>query len=476
MKTVKIKIDDKDVEVQEGLNLIEAARKVNVKIPHYCYHRGLKPDGNCRMCLVEMEGGRKPIPACMTGAADGMQIKTQTEEVQNIRRNVMEFMLLNHPLDCPTCDQAGECKLQDYYMEYDRIPSRNQEPKVHKNKMVDLGGGVMLDEERCVVCTRCVRFCQEVANDEELFVQQRGNKSMVATFPGKPMKNPYAGNTVDICPVGALTSKDFRYKKRVWYLNKTDSVCPGCSRGCNISVHYEDDKVYRLKPRENQDVNQFWMCDIGRHDYQFINTGRRLNPTVFENNAEKRIPMAQALDIALKEILKHNPHEIAFIASAQESNEEIDALVDFAKEFGVDHIYYSKNDPQNKYSDDILINEDKNPNMAHINKLGLKPVSELSSDIKAVVVQRNLNDADRKIVEDKNLPVLIVFATNNTELDTKAHVILPIPTYAEQNGSFTNFENKVQSFQKAFDPRGESALIEWYLGEFKKQLNRKEAS
>ena len=242
MATVTLTIDGKKVEAEAGTNIIEVAKSIGVEIPHYCYHPGLRPDGNCRMCLVQMEKAPKPVIACRTGATQDMVIHASTPEVKKMRQNVMEFLLVNHPLDCPTCDQAGECRLQDYYMQYDLIASRYEEEKVHKDKMVDLGSGVMLDEERCIVCTRCVRFCQDVAKTEELYVQERGNHSMVATFPGKKMTNAYAGCTVDVCPVGALTSKDFRFKKRVWFLKETNSICTGCSRGCNTSIHQADNR------------------------------------------------------------------------------------------------------------------------------------------------------------------------------------------------------------------------------------------
>lgn len=470
---VTITIDGKKVEVEQGLNLIEAARLINTKIPHYCYHRGLKPDGNCRMCLVQLEKSPKPVIACRTGAAEGMVVHTTTPEVQNMRRSVMEFLLINHPLDCPTCDQAGECKLQDYYMDYDLIPSRFREQKVKKNKMVDLGAGVMLDEERCIVCTRCVRFCQEVAKDEELYVQNRGDHSMVAAFPGKQMKNPYAGNTIDVCPVGALTSKDFRFKKRVWYLTGTPSICPGCSRGCSISIHHADRVVYRLKPRHNAHVNNFWMCDSGRYDYKFINENRRLKPAHRKNDVLSDCSREEAIQFLLDQANDLNPGDVAFIASAQESNQQINAFAAFAKEvFGTAQVFYSQNSPKEVYSDNILITPDKNPNRAHVQKLGLKPVSDIPNTVKAVMIQRNISNDDLSFLKQKNLTVLALFATNVTEVDGLAQVIFPIPTYVEQSGSFTNVDGRVQDFQMAFEPRGEARLIINYFMDLKQAFEQ----
>lgn len=464
MKKVTVTIDDKKLEVDEGTNLIEAAGLAGINVPHYCYHPGLRADGNCRMCLVQVEKIPKPAIACRTGAMEGMVVHTQTPEVKKIRESVMEFLLINHPLDCPTCDQAGECRLQDYYMDYDLIPSRYQEEKVHKDKMVDLGAGVMLDEERCIVCTRCVRVTQEVAKNEELYVQERGDRSMVATFPGKKMTSPYAGNTVDVCPVGALTSKDFRFKKRVWFLTETDSICPGCSRGCNISVHHADNQVYRLKPRFNPDVNKYWMCDFGRYDYKFVNENRRLRPGFRQKNKFTESSVEEALTQFNKNCAEFEPVEIAFVASALESNQEIDVFCAWARDkFDAKDIYYSKNDPKNPYHDDILITTDKNPNGAHVKKLGLKTLDQLPSHVKAVIIQKNLSEKDLKIIYERNLNVLALFSTNTTMLDEIAEVIFPIPTYAEQDGNFTNLDGKVQGFKRALTPRGEAKMLREYV-------------
>lgn len=472
---VTLTIDGKEVTVPAGTSILEAAKTIGHEVPHYCYHPGLSVAGNCRMCLVNVEKIPKPVISCKTPVGQDMVVETQTEEVKKMQANIMEFLLINHPLDCPTCDQAGECRLQDYYMEYDRIPSRFKEEKVDKDKMVDLGGGVMLDEERCIVCTRCVRFCREVAKEEELYVQNRGDHSMVATFPGKEMKNPYAGNTVDVCPVGALTSKDFRYKKRVWFLNKADSVCPGCSKGCNIEVHQSDNKVYRLKPRYNPDVNNYWMCDAGRYDYKFINEKRRLKPAYQHADELLTSSYEEAMAHLHKEVAAVSSSEVTFVASALESVEEIDAFVAFAKEFGAE-VYYSKNDPENPYSDHILIQADKNPNMKHIESLGLKPFSEISDSAKAVVVQRTLDPKDVKILRDKKLKVLALFATNETEFDDLAEVVLPIPTYAEQAGHFINCDGLKQPFNKAFEPRGEANGLAFYFKDFPKAHAEKAAS
>lgn len=473
MSQVTITIDGQQVTVEKDTLLIEAAKKIGNQIPHYCYHPGLSPDGNCRMCLVKLEKSAKPVIACKTYVSDGMVVDTKSKDVEKMRQSIMEFLLINHPLDCPTCDQAGECRLQDYYMLYDKIPSRFKEEKIHKDKMVDLGAGVMLDEERCVVCRRCVRFCEEIAKAPELEVQERGNHSMVTTFPGKKMTNPYAGNTIDICPVGALTSKDFRYKKRVWLLSRTHSVCPGCSRGCNIEIHYEKNRVYRLLPRHNPEVNAYWMCDFGRYDYKFINESRRLKPGYRGRLGFADSSYEEALRHLGAQLAKYRAEELAFVASAKESVEEIDTFVSFAQDlFEATDVYFSKNDPKDPFSDDLLITKDKNPNLKHIQSLKLKTVSEISSRIKAVIVQRDLSEKDLEEVQKRNLKILLLFATNLTAFDNQCEVILPVPTYAEQEGHFVNLEGKAQGFKKAFDARGETKLLQDYLADFQRIMSR----
>lgn len=473
MPKVKLTIDGQEVEVEKDLNLIEAAKLSCNKIPHFCYHPGLEPDGNCRMCLVQIEKMPKPVIACKTGATEGMVVHTNSPEVLKMRRSVMEFLLINHPLDCPTCDQAGECRLQDYYMQHDLIPSRYEESKVHKSKMVDLGAGVMLDEERCVVCTRCVRFMSDVAKTGELSVQHRGNHSCVSTFPGKKLESPYSGNVVDLCPVGALTSKDFRYKKRVWFLSETNSICPGCSRGCNISIHHADNTVYRLKPRYNADVNGYWMCDYGRYDYKFTGENRRLKPAVRDGEKLKTCSYQEAADHLMSLIKKYEPYEIGFVASAQESCEEIDAFCSLAQDvFDTHYVYFSENKLENSFHDDFLITADKNPNKTHIQKKGLKNLTALSKDVKAVVVQRGLNQEDLKLLTQKGIQILLAFTTNQGPVENEAKVVLPIPTYAEQDGSFINLDSKVQKFTKAFEPRGESKTIQAYAQDFEKLFKK----
>src|SRR6266404_5100988 len=304
----RVRVDGREVEVPKTTpdpisgrplptTMIQACAVANVDVPHYCYHPKLPVAGNCRMCLVEfgtpaLGPDRKPILnpdgttrisksprpaiACATPISPGMEIYTNTPAVKQMREGVLEFLLINHPLDCPICDQAGECKLQEYSVDYGKSESRFVEPKVHKPKRVELGPRIVLDDERCILCTRCIRFTKDIVGDDALGIVSRGSHSTLTAYPGKKFDNNYTLNTVDICPVGALTSKDFRFKMRVWFLKETKSLCTSCATGCNIVIGSREDKVHRYEPRQNDAVNSCWMCDYGRLNYKWIGSENRL--------------------------------------------------------------------------------------------------------------------------------------------------------------------------------------------------------
>ncbi|MGH7832986.1 MAG: 2Fe-2S iron-sulfur cluster-binding protein, partial [Candidatus Binatia bacterium] len=261
MDPVKITIDGREITTAKGKTVILAAAEAGIAIPHYCYHPKLSIAGNCRMCLVEIEKMPKLQIACNTQVSEGMAVITQSSKVLQARQAVMEFLLINHPLDCPICDQAGECWLQDYYMKHDLSPSRMLERKEHQPKREVFGPNVVFDGERCIKCTRCVRFLQEITRTEELTVLNRSDHATIALFPGEVLDNPLSANVNDICPVGALTDRDFRFKVRVWYLSSTPSICPGCSTGCNIKIETYQNRIARFKPRVNEEVNSHWLCD-----------------------------------------------------------------------------------------------------------------------------------------------------------------------------------------------------------------------
>src|SRR4051812_32570581 len=276
-----VTINGKTIDVPDGTNLIRAAEMAGEEIPTYCYHPGLSVAGNCRMCLVDIRAmsAKQPNPlpklqiGCNTIVQDGMVVESNNPRVIEARQGVLEFLLINHPIDCPICDQAGECKLQEYYMDYGRYHSRFAlEEKVEKGKVIPVGPDIMLDQERCILCTRCVRFLEEYTGTCELGLTERGDHMELHLANGKQVDNPYATNIVDICPVGALTSREFRFRARVWYLDTAPSICAGCANGCNIDVDTRENKIFRLKPRANLDVNGYWMCDDGRRTWH-INEG-----------------------------------------------------------------------------------------------------------------------------------------------------------------------------------------------------------
>src|SRR5690242_11000432 len=321
IEKIKVKVDGHELEVPKttpdpisgkplATTMIQACALANVDVPHYCYHPKLPVSGNCRMCLVEfgtpaVGPDRKPIMnpdgtvkiaksprpaiACATPISPGMEIYTNTPSVKQMRQGVLEFLLINHPLDCPICDQAGECKLQEYSVEYGNSQSRFVEPKVHKPKRVDLGPRIVLDDERCILCTRCIRFSRDVVGDDALGIVNRGSFNVLTAYPGRQFDNNYTLNTVDICPVGALTSKDFRFQMRVWFLKETKSICTSCATGCNTVISSREEKVYRYEPRENAQVNSCWMCDYGRLQFKWIGRGDRLK----EPKAQGQAPPGQ---------------------------------------------------------------------------------------------------------------------------------------------------------------------------------------
>ena len=305
---VTVTIDGKQVIAKPGTNMIEAAKSVGVDIPYYCYHPRLTIAANCRMCMVESSGAPpgKLVPACQTGLTEGVIIKTDTDKVRGQQKMVMEFLLLNHPVDCSICDQAGECKLQDYYMRYDFEPSRLEGGKVLRNKRKKLSDLVVLDQERCVLCTRCVRFMEEVAGAPQLGVFGRGSHEVVDIAPayGKLDSN-YSGNIVDLCPVGALLNTDFRFRARAWFLSAAPSVCTGCSRGCSIYSDFMGQDTYRFRPRENEQINKSWMCDKGRLSYKGLNKHRVQQNSLGRGPEVKDVTAIEAMRMAVEKLKAH---------------------------------------------------------------------------------------------------------------------------------------------------------------------------
>jgi NADH-quinone oxidoreductase subunit G len=295
-------IDGKAVQVPKGTNVIEAAKTVGVEIPHYCYHPHLSVAGNCRMCQISVKGQPRMTIACNTVVAEGMEVSTHltSKDVADAQAATLEFILINHPLDCTVCDQAGHCKLQDYHFEYNARSSRFLEEKVHKVKALPLGPNVMLDGERCIMCTRCIRFCDEVTKTSELGMLNRGDQSVIAVSPGKELDNPLSGSVVDLCPVGALTHRKWRFNTRIWFTKQTESICPGCSTGCNVKVAERDGQVVQVKARRNDSVNKEWLCDEGRYGFGRFLPNARIDVPYSNKEAERKAVSVGDVVAALK--------------------------------------------------------------------------------------------------------------------------------------------------------------------------------
>ncbi len=457
----KITIDGKTVDVKDGITILEAAKQIGIDIPHFCYHPALSIAGNCRMCLVEVEKMPKLAIACATRAMDGMVVYTQSEKVKRARQAVLEFILINHPLDCPICDEAGECKLQNYTYLYGPGHSRFEEEKVHKPKRVPLGPNVVLDVERCIMCSRCIRFFDEIVKDPQLTFSQRGDRVVLTTFPGKRLDNPYSMNIIDICPVGALTSRDSRFKERTWNMTAVKSICPGCARGCNVYLWVRNNQIVRITPRENIEVNQYWMCDYGRFTYKLVNSKDRIKAPMVRLNSELvEVSWDQAISVASSLLRDVKPDEIAVIGSAYATNEDNYILQKFARSVlktkYIDFIKHIKDGDE----DEFLIRADKTPNSYGAYLVGVRPENGFEFDsildgLKARKFKVIYVMDDDIVLSDALLDgvKLIVHATNKNRTVEKATVVFASASFAEKEGTFTNFEGRVQKINIAVLPK-----------------------
>jgi len=445
-KMVKVFVDGVEVQADSRDNLIEAARRVGVAIPYFCYHPRLSIAGQCRMCLVETsDAPGRLVPGCQVRVKEGLKVVTNSPAVKDNQRGCMEFHLVNHPVDCAICDQSGECKLQDYYMEYDHQPSRIRVNKLNKPKREIFGPQVVYDAERCIMCTRCVRFMDEIAKETQLAVVDRGTHSLIATFPGQPLDSKYSGNTVDICPVGALLNRDFRFQSRVWFVNKSPAVCTGCSNGCNVYAESRGDVIYRLLPRRNEEVNQVWMCDEGRLTYHASNEKRVEWARTGRGDTSASVGPRIAVDRAV-ELLKPLAGQggIGIAVSAQCTNEEAAAAFQLGERLGATR-YFLGAQPQGD-SDDFLIRADKNPNTSGVllaaEAFGVKlDVAHGIDRVKALIAMRTDGLPADKLAR---LEVFVAIAQNEDAVTAEADVTLPCKSVYEQDGSLINWYGRLQ--------------------------------
>jgi NADH-quinone oxidoreductase subunit G len=467
---VTVTIDGKTQQVPKGTNLLEACNAAGANVPFFCYHPGLSSPAVCRQCLVDVKGQPKPVPSCYTPVADKMEVSTATPKVLDVRRQMLEFTLVNHPIDCPICDKAGECLLQKHYFDWDGKLARNDGIKVKKAKVVDLGPTIILDQERCILCTRCIRVCDEVAGVHQLEMSKRGDRELLGVAPGHKLDNPYSLNTVDVCPVGALTSKDFRFAMRAWELYATPSVCTGCATGCNIDVHSSRGRIYRLVPRVNEQVNKHWMCDEGRMTYKPVHADRLAAPM----SGGAAVEWDKALDDAtrlLRTVLDQGPGRLGVVFNATSTNEDLYALAKLAFDhLGVGKAYLAGRDQG--WSDKILVSADKNPNTAGAFAIGagrLKTLVDLANDLKSGAIGALLvlgsegvlvgDTASAAMPLDK-LEALVVLSTHKNAVTAAAHVALPLAGWAELDGTYTNKLGMVQRVHAAIPPAGD-ALAGW---------------
>lgn len=470
---VKLLIDSRPAEVPEGTTVLEAAEALGIHIPRFCYHKRLSIAGNCRMCLVEIEGAKNPVISCKEPVREGMVVSTDSELARRCRADVLEFILLNHPVDCPICDQAGECVLQDYYFEHSLRPSRLIDPKVHKPKAQQIGPYVILDAERCVECTRCVRFCEEIAGKHEIGLFERGDHSTIGVAAGERLANPYSLCAVDLCPVGALTSIDFRFKKRVWKLKSSPSICLGCATGCNVWIDHADGIAYRYRPRENEAVNKSWLCDAGRMTYKTLTPENRVLVPYLQRDGEVvSATWEEALARAAELAAAAPRNGVVGVLSAGSSNEENAAFAALCREgFGAKRIVWSGRDPDPAFGDRLLRDADRNANAAGVQKLASERLGALAENAGAVVLS-GLEGKDLMELIHARPAWAILVASEFPRGGRWADIVLPKATHAERAGTFVNRQGIAQRAEKAFEPLGESLTVEGIAERISTQLRK----
>lgn len=490
---VNIQVDGHWIQVPRGTRMIEACKLAEKEVPHYCYHPKLSSPGNCRMCLVQMgmpprpnpgeepsydENGfqeiswmPRPVIACANTVGENMGIRTQGELVEKCREGVMEFLLINHPLDCPICDQAGECSLQEFSVEHGKGSSRFKEDKVKKPKNVKIGPRIRLDDERCIMCSRCIRFMDEVAEEPVLGFSERGTHTTVGVYPGRELDNNYGLNTVDLCPVGALTSNDFRFQMRTWFLKETASIDTNCGTGTNIIIWTRGNKIFRVTPRQNDEVNSCWMPDSHRLSYTCPSHENRLSaPLIKADGVHEETCWSNSITAAGEAIKQFEGNEIAIIASGKQTNEELFMMRTLAAELGSDLISII---PHTQESDKMLISEDRNPNTTGAGLvLGLDdPTEKLATikdgisngSIKAVIAaSEDLLDAGFSADDIDALELLIsIFNTTNATAQA-SDIVFPGASSAEKRGSMINVTGRLQKLNAACIPPAD-ARDDWEI-------------
>jgi NADH-quinone oxidoreductase subunit G len=463
-KMVNLTIEGRAVSVPDGTTILEAAKTAGILIPHYCYHPGLPIAGVCRMCLVEVEKAPKLAPSCATTVAEGQVVHIYSEKSLDARKGVLEMLLINHPLDCPICDQSGECELQDYTYQEGRKDSRYNEPK-RFNPAEDFGGDVIYVPNRCILCTRCVRFMDDVAHEPTLNVSERGDRALIGKFEGRDMTHPWAANVIDLCPVGALLSKDFLNKARAWELDRTSSICPNCTQGCNVIMETRENQIVRMRPRSNEEVNAFFMCDWGRLNYRWMNEKNRVElPMVRRGDALTATTWEAAITAAASAL---NGKAVFVAASPMLSNEALFLLTQLMQGGrGAFRVTEGEEAPLAGV-EDLALRRERAANVYGAQALGFTKTNDLLGGLKqgdvVLIAGEDLAGIDASALARAS--EVVVISPVLPDAAKNASVVLPIANFSEEEGTVTNLRGRVQRFTQARQAPGETRPSWLVLGD-----------
>lgn len=464
---VRLTIEGVEVEVPRGTSVLEAAKLAGVLIPHYCYHPSLPVAGVCRMCLVEIEKQPKLAASCATPVADGMVVKIGSDQAKQARQSVLEFLLINHPLDCPICDQAGECELQDYVFQEGRAETRYAEYAKRFNPVEDFGPDILYVANRCILCTRCVRFMEHVAEEPVLNVSERGDRAYIGIDPGQKLDHEWSGNVVDLCPVGSLISKDFLHKARAWDLDKTPSVCPGCTQGCSITLETRDNQVVRVKPRTNMDVNRHFICDEGRLGYAWLNRSDRLEvPMVRGSDGRLHATDWERAIERVCSLLREASGPAVALVSPGASTEALERVMALVRSRGGRGAFRVRTGPEAPLAGvpDLALRSERAPNVHGALAIGFTrdfdaAVAAAGTATLVVVLDEPLDG----VRIPGNAPLVYLGTTLSDAARERAAVALPVANMSEEDGTFRNIRGRDQQYFQARTPPGLARPASWVL-------------
>ncbi len=468
---VNCTIDGVPVAVPKGTSIIEAAKQAGILVPHYCYHPSLPSPAVCRMCLVEVEKAPKLQPACVTTVAEGQVVHVHSPAAEKARESVLEFLLINHPLDCPICDQAGECELQNYVFQEGRAGTRYAEYAKRYNPVEDFGPDVLYVPNRCILCTRCVRFMDHVAQEPVLNVSERGDRAYIGIVEEQRLDHPWAGNVVDLCPVGSLISKDFLHKARAWDVDKSAGICPGCSQGCNVMIDTRDDVVVRLRPRPNLEVNRHFICDTGRLDYRWMNRGDRVEAPLAGSDGGARATDWEAAADALADLIRAARGPVVLLASGRASTESLGWLRRAVE--GAGEVTAAVRIPRGEEAPlagipGLALRRERAPNGDGARLLGYTDawadaVSAARGAALTVLLDAELTDDEAAAVQAGG--ALVVLGTVEDDRLSGARLVLPVTAMAEEQGTYVNRDLRVQRYLQAKGAPGMARPAWWVAAE-----------